>query len=153
MVDYQSALHSKNISTHLGVDGETGIYLSERRLSCLWQVAGWDDFELAAVELCQSLGLKGIGNYQEAQTAGEVTTWRIGPDKLLLEGCGDLSSFATSNLVVLDLSHAKTAIQLSGPNCLDLLSQLFAIDLHQQPSHQVNFCKQAFTMWAYWFNA
>lgn len=131
MVEILSPLKTKCVSGQYGASGEAGLKLSQRPLRGLWQVAGWDTFETAAAPALADLGLDGLGGYRHAQRNAGVTAFRIAPDKLLIEGCGDLSGHASDELVVLDLSHARVAIALSGFAARDLLMQVVAIDLSE----------------------
>jgi len=129
MAEVLSALSKKLVSGHYGPAGGAGIRLSGRRLRGLWQLAGWANFETAAASALESLGLSTIGTFQSAQATQIACAWRIAPDKLLVESAHDLSAFNYQDLAVLNLSHAREAIILSGPAARDLLSQLIAIDV------------------------
>ncbi|MCR9085889.1 MAG: hypothetical protein NXH97_03995 [Rhodobacteraceae bacterium] len=105
------------------------LVIGTRELDALWQMAGWDDFETRAGAALRELGLPGVGSYRAAQSAGSVTSWRIAPDRLLVEGAGDLGRFHSGEFVLLDLSHARSVITLSGPPARDVLSLLTAVDV------------------------
>lgn len=128
MAEVLSPLHRKLSPGHQGAVGATGVTLGNRTVGSLWQIAGWAAFEAAATPVAQHFGLTGIGGYRAAQQSDSATSWRIAPDRLLLEGTGDLTGFGSDALVTLDLSHAKTVITLSGPAARDLLAQVVAID-------------------------
>lgn len=128
MLEPASPLKTKCIPGRYGATGNAGVTLGTRAINGLWQIAGWDDFEAAAGPLLTSLHLPGLGSYRRGQTSGSVTSFRIAPDKVFLEGTGDLAGYATAELMVLDLGHARTAITLQGPSARDLLSQVIAID-------------------------
>lgn len=126
---YLCPLESKIIAGHYGAYGETGIVFGRRRLRSLWQIAGWDDFDTTSTALLRKLGLPGPGNFRQSQQNGETTSWRIAPDKLLLEGPATLPVTQKQDLVMLDLSHARIAITLYGPAARDLLMQVIAVDM------------------------
>lgn len=128
MVEPRSPLAGNLIPGSFGASGMGGVTLGTRRLKGLCQIAGWDGFAEAAVPALRTLGLTGLGDFQTAQHGPEVTAWRVAPDKLWLEGAGDLSAFADAALMVLDLGHARTVITLSGPSARDLLSTVIAVD-------------------------
>lgn len=128
MLEPLSPLKTKCISGQHGAAGKAGVVLGTRGLNGLWQIAGWDEFEKTADPTLRSLGLEGLGTYRQSQTAGDVTSFRTAPDRLLLEGCGDLTAHGSAELMVLDLGHARTVITLEGPAARDLLSQVIAID-------------------------
>ena len=129
MLEFRSPLNTKLQAGRFGAQGETGITLGERPVRDLWQIAGWGDFEAAAIEVLSDLGLDGLGSYFLASKAKGRTAWRIAPDKILIENAGDLSGHMSADLATLDLSHARTAILLSGTQARDVLSQLIAIDV------------------------
>ncbi len=128
MVEPLSALKKQCVGGRHGAAGNAGVTLGTFTIDSLWQIAGWDGFENAAASALMSLGLGGLGNYRQSQSAGTVTSFRIAPDKLLLKGCGDLSARTTPDLMVLDLSHSRTAIALEGPTARDLLAQVIPVD-------------------------
>lgn len=115
-----------------GAMGTVGVTLGRRSVSDLWQVAGWDDFEGVISALLAELGFKDLGTYRQFQRAGEVTLWRVAPEKILIENAGSRIDHANRDLAVLDLSHARIAITLSGPKARDLLSQLIAVDVTEE---------------------
>lgn len=132
MLDALSPLSREAVSGHHGADGTPGVTLSNRALLGLWQVAGWDGFEAAVLPVLAKLGIKEVGDYRKAQQAKDVRTWRIAPDRVLIETDTDLSGVGSDDLAVLDLGHARTVITLSGPAARDVLMQLVAIDLGPQ---------------------
>ena len=128
MAKARSPLKTKCIPGRHGEAGEVGIVISLRSVNGLWQVAGWDNFEDVAGNVLQSFGINSVGNYRNVQSASGITAWRIAPDKILLEGVDDLSAWGSAELAVLDLSHARAVIKLSGSFARDLLAQLVAVD-------------------------
>lgn len=129
MVDRLSPLKSAMIGGRYGRVGKTGVTLGERPVTDLWQIAGWSNFAVAATPVLEALGLTGCGDYRTSRRAGSATCYRIAPDKMLIEGGGDVSAFMSENLATLDLSHARTAITLGGVNARDVLAQAIAIDV------------------------
>jgi heterotetrameric sarcosine oxidase gamma subunit len=131
MVEIRSPLETKVILGRHGAGDTPGVTLGARLLNGLWQVAGWDTLDSAAAPVLNALGLQTLGDYRMAQRIGNIIAWRIAPDKLLIEGSGDLGPYASSDLTVLDLSHARVVIALGGPTARDLLSQVVAINVAQ----------------------
>ncbi|WP_298853035.1 sarcosine oxidase subunit gamma [uncultured Ruegeria sp.] len=129
MLELKSSLNTKLQAGRLGAQGDTGITLGERPVRDLWQIAGWQEFETAAIKVLSDLGLGGLGSYSLASMAKGRTTWRIAPDKILIENTGNLSDYMSADLATLDLSHARTVISLSGRKSRDVLSQLIAVDV------------------------
>ncbi|MEM1079393.1 MAG: sarcosine oxidase subunit gamma family protein [Pseudomonadota bacterium] len=111
-----------------GAAGTSGVALGNRRLNGLCQIAGWDGFAAAADPALRGLGLDGLGDFRNARSVEAVTAWRIAPDKLWLEGAGDLGAHASEALMVLDLGHTRTVLTLAGPDARDLLSALISVD-------------------------
>ncbi|MCG7522530.1 sarcosine oxidase subunit gamma [Ruegeria sp. Ofav3-42] len=128
MAEMLSPLHTKAVPGRYGAAGNAGVTLSTRPIANLWQIAGWQGFGDAAAPVLAALGLTDGGSYRRSEQSGEVTAWRIAPDKILIEGAGDLSAHTSDDLVTLDLGHARAAITLSGPAARDLLMQLSAVD-------------------------
>jgi len=128
MVEMLSPLKGKAVPGRYGSAGDAGISLGTRPIAGLWQIAGWQYFDQAAAPVLATMGLANGGSYRRAEQAGAVTAWRIAPDKILIEGAGDLTPHSTDNLVTLDLGHARTAITLCGPAARDLLMQVCAVD-------------------------
>ncbi|MFY9240485.1 MAG: sarcosine oxidase subunit gamma family protein [Roseovarius sp.] len=128
MAEMLSPLQTKCVAGRFGASGDVGVTLGTRPIMDLWQIANWDLLASSASPALNALGLDGPGDYRCAQQAGPVTSWRIAPDKILLEGAGDMTAHASVDLMVLDLSHAKVAVTLQGARARDVLSQLIAID-------------------------
>ena len=122
-------LESKCVAGHHGTISDSCVILSVREVRGLWQIAGWDNFSVAAKSALKLLGSQKLGDYRIAQDLSAATVWRISPDKVLIESSVDLSAFASADLAVLNLSHARTIIKLAGSASRDLLAQLVAIDV------------------------
>ncbi len=122
-------LASKCVGDRYGASGDAQVQLGTRSIGGLWQIAGWDSFESAAENVLQHLGIRSVGNYRDAQVENTTVAWRISPDKVLVETSVDLTSFATSDLAVLELTHARAVIKLAGSRSRDLLAQVVAIEV------------------------
>lgn len=129
MLEPQSPLSTKLVPGTFGAKGMDSVMLGTRPIITLTQIAGWRNFEEAAKPVLRATGLSGVGTHRLAQASGEVTAWRVAPDRMLLEGAEDLSTYASDDLAVLDLSHARTVITLSGIGSRDLLSNVVALDM------------------------
>ena len=124
MIEMLSPLKGKCVDGRDGASGPAGVTIGIRSVNDLWQIAGRQGFKSAADLVLKALGLPGgRGSYRTSQKAEVVTSWRIAPDKLLLEGSGDLTPHESEYLMVLDLGHARAA----RPASRDLLAQLIAI--------------------------
>jgi heterotetrameric sarcosine oxidase gamma subunit len=108
------------------IEGE-GLRIAASPVTDLWQVACWGDLA-AAGPLLDRLGLP-EPDYARTAHAGGLRAWRIAPDKLLIEGAGDLSAEASDALMPLDLGHARLRVHVTGRAARRLLSQLTPIAL------------------------
>lgn len=129
MAKRNSPLNPQLISGHYGAVGSTGVYLSARWVSDLWQIAGWQNFDQSAGSVLNRLGFDNPGNYSHFQQTHGRSCWRIAPDKILIENAGDLSNDMTEDLVTLDLSHARIALLIRGRQSRDTLSQMIDVDI------------------------
>ena len=129
MLDRLSPLAHDLKPGRYGAQSDAPVILGERPIASLWQIAGWADFDAAAAPALAACGFDAANDYRTSVTNGDATAYRIAPDRILIEGAPDLDSFATDALTVLDLSHARTAITLSGPKARTLLSQLTSVDM------------------------
>ncbi|MGH1467066.1 MAG: sarcosine oxidase subunit gamma [Cognatishimia sp.] len=127
MLEPKSPLSKYLVPTMVGAQGDDSLCLSERPISSLWQIAGWADFDAAAKSVLTKLGVQS-GDYRHKGAQGDVSCYRVAPDRILIEGCQNLDEFAAENLVVLDLSHARTVICISGAQARTALAKLCAVD-------------------------
>lgn len=128
MLDKLSPLKLSQKEGRYGASGNAGVLLGSRALRGLWQIAGWEDFETSVAPLLQTHELADGGTYRRAVRSKQRTSFRIAPDRILIECSDDLEQFASDQLMVLDLGHARTVITLEGHAARDILSQLIAID-------------------------
>lgn len=106
---------------------------------CLTQIAGWDDFAARASDVLRPLGVEFPESYARAQTAGEMHAWRISPDRILLRSGTPPQLDTDADLAVLDLSHAKLEVTVSGAGAAGLLARVTAIDFSQKAFPAGNF--------------
>ena len=128
MADAISPLKGKCVAGRHGADGDAGVTLGSRNIAGLWQIAGWRGFKAAAAPVLAGLGLRDGGSYRTAESTGSATAWRIAPDKILIECAGRLEAETSEKLAVLDLSHSRAVITVSGPAARDLMSQVISVD-------------------------
>lgn len=115
-------------------DRTAALAFSERALGSLWQIAGWRDFEAAIEPVLSALGLEGLGDYGFVQTSATVEGYRIAPDRIWL--CGPNASALeaafdaarSDRLALLDLSHARVVIRVSGAAVADLMARVAPLD-------------------------
>lgn len=110
------------------------IILSEKLLGAHWQVAGWRDFDTSVVPVLSALGFTGLGDYRTVRTVSDVDCYRIAPDRLWLmaDDPGTLRDMMTNasaaRLALLDLSHTRCVIGVSGAASEELLARVASLD-------------------------
>ncbi len=115
---------------------EPGVVLTERKLVSLVQVAAWPDTVDPVVDIVASL----IGCAPPQGPSGscgdaEGALLAIAPGRLLVESrnlrlAAQLREQIPADLgAVTDLSHARVAIRVSGPNATWIVEQRLALDL------------------------
>lgn len=129
MLEQQSPLKRFVSEGRFNSQGSVPLVLGERPLRSLWQVAGWSDFEEQAAAFLSAQGMTFPTDYRNTLSIEGKNLWRTAPDKLLIEGCDLLLAPETGELVVLDLSHARTVVTLSGAPARTLLAQLCSVDV------------------------
>ena len=152
MPETRSALASMYRPDRFGADDKVpGLSIAERRLSAVYQIAGWTGtFESAIAPLLETLWAGGTPGYRTAvHCKNRTVLFRIAPERLLLQSPRHkvwqsiAGAVAGTDLQTLDLSHARTCLRLSGPSVRDLLACLLPIDLDEelfQPDDFVQSC-------------
>jgi heterotetrameric sarcosine oxidase gamma subunit len=134
MVERASALEGHNAPRQFGLvgPGGPGIRLSERHLTSLWLIAAWPErlaetgaaaAKAAGVDTAPGPGSSAAG------TGG--TLLRIEPLKWLLASEDEIArpALVATDGTVLELSHARTVIHVSGSAALDLMARMVPLDL------------------------
>ncbi len=132
MPDIRSALLKILTPGHYGVSGRNAITVREEENRPLVQVAGWAGFEKAVLPVLAPLGLQSAGDYRHVQRQGDISCYRIAPDRLLLRGIGLTAVMQASEeagIMALDLGHARTVVRLDGEATADLLARLTSVDV------------------------
>lgn len=123
-----SALQNHLQTGHFGQSG-SGVIISEVRDLTLFQIAAWPDtYEATATAAAQASGLSGTPGFGQASGTSEKALLRIEPLKLWLVGesaAGDSSEQS----VVLDLSHSRTRLRLTGEHATTVLNSFLPLDL------------------------
>jgi len=127
MPDPRSPLESLLVSGRFGA--APAVVIGARTPVSLWQASGWGDFDAAAQPLLSTLGFSAPADYRTAIQASGMTLRKTAPDRMLIEGCTDLANYASDALALLDLSHARSVITLSGPAARTVLTQLCSVDV------------------------
>jgi sarcosine oxidase subunit gamma len=134
MVERASALEGHNAPRQFGLIGPNGpgIRLSERSLASLWLIAAWPErlaeTGVAAAKAADVATAPGPGM---SATGPGGTLLRTEPLKWLLvsEDEIDAPALGAADGTVLELSHARTVIHVSGPRALDLMARMVPLDL------------------------
>jgi heterotetrameric sarcosine oxidase gamma subunit len=148
MAEQRSALASVLRPGRLGAGaGEPGVVLAEAPIGALIQVSGWrDSFKQAVGALLQRLGFSGVGSFDTAGQAAGGVAFRIAPERVLLHLASPESWRAVAEEIdaaatpVLDLSHSRTRIVITGADAAALLARLLPIDFDEAafpPGHFV----------------
>ena len=121
----------------------------------LVQFAGWPGrFEQALDIVAELVGCPAPADTRAAASRGEVTLFRVGPERLWIAAplAHDTAArlrraFAADAGVVTELGHSRTVLRLAGPAAATLLARCVAVDLDpaafpagafaQTPLHQV----------------
>jgi heterotetrameric sarcosine oxidase gamma subunit len=139
MVERASALEGHNAPRQFGLIGSggrsgggPGIHLSERHIASAWLVAAWPQ-RLAATgaTLVLAAGVAAAPGPGASATGPGGTLLRVEPLKWLLISEHDITdpSLDAADGTVLDLSHARTVIHVTGSNVIDLMARMVPLDL------------------------
>ncbi len=134
MVERASALEGHNAPRQFGLigPGGPGIRLSERRLASAWLIAAWPErLTETGAAAAKAAGVDAAPGPGASATGPGGTLLRAEPLKWLLVGEDETARPAldAADGTVLELSHARTAIHVSGPKALDLMARMVPLDL------------------------
>ncbi len=134
MVERASALEGHNAPRQFGLIGAPGpgIRLSERPLASLWLIAAWPErLAETGAAAAKAAGVEAAPGPGGSATGKGGTLLRIEPLKWLLASENEVSrpALEAADGTVLELSHARTVIHVSGPNALDLMARMVPLDL------------------------
>lgn len=111
---------------------DAGVTLTEIGNLVLWQLAVWpESIERTASSVAGTLGIKSMPGFCASVTSGAVAMLRIEPCKFWVFGAG-LSEIDAADGVVLDLSHSRTHIRISGREATTVLNSYLPLDLREQ---------------------
>ena len=131
MVDRVSALAGHYQTGHSGVTGQTGITLCEVPDLCLHQIAAWAD-TLVGVggEAATTAGCESAPGPGKAHTGSKGSLLRIEPLKWWLFGTA-AGALEAEQGAVLDISHSRTHIRITGEQVVTLLNRHLPLDLRE----------------------
>ena len=129
MADRASALAGHYHRGHHGRDDQTGVILCEMPNLLLQQVSAWPE-TLARVgaEAAQAVEVLSAPNPGQASAGGAGALLRVEPLKWWLYGT-DLADLSPAEGCLLDLSHARTHVRVSGPDAAACLNRHLPVDL------------------------
>ncbi len=111
---------------------DANVTLTEIRNLVLWQLAVWPDtLDSAASSAAAELGISSVPGFSASVTSNDVSMLRIEPCKFWVFGAA-LSEPDASAGAVLDLSHSRTHIRISGGKASVVLNSFLPLDLREQ---------------------
>ncbi len=134
MVERASALEGHSAPRQFGLIGASGpgIHLSERHLTSLWLIAAWPGrLAETGAAAAKAAGIDAAPGPGESATGKGGSLLRIEPLKWLLASEDEIARPAldAADGTVLELSHARTVIHVSGQGALDLMARMVPLDL------------------------
>lgn len=134
MVERASALEDHNAPRQFGLigSGGPGIQLGERHIASAWLIAAWPErlVETGAA-VATAVGVAAAPGPGASATGPGGTLLRTEPLKWLLISENEIArpSLDAANGTVLELSHSRTVIHVSGPKAQDLMARMVPLDL------------------------
>lgn len=107
------------------------VTVREVELGYLTQLAGWENFEIAAGSILRKRALSLPDNCNSLFRRGMTSVWRIAPDRVLVHSDTAISFEADDEIARLDLSHSRVCVRLEGFGSTSLLSRVVALDLSE----------------------
>ncbi|OED38938.1 hypothetical protein AB833_17890 [Chromatiales bacterium (ex Bugula neritina AB1)] len=115
---------------HYGIEAQ-GVTITEVRELVLWQLAVWPDTVQSAFAVAGSpTGLSNMPANCRAVSNGSESILRIEPLKFWVHGA-TLETPDAGQAVVLDISHSRTQLRVSGPDACKLLNGYLPLDLRE----------------------
>ena len=131
MVDRISALAGHNQPGHQGDPAKTGVILSEPADLVLHQVAAWpESIDAVGKVLAKLIGAKTVAGPRSSVTGLKGSMLRIEPMKWWLLGVA-APEFDADRAVILDISHSRTRVCVSGDDAAEFLNRHFPLDLRE----------------------
>lgn len=134
MVERASSLEGHNAPRKFGLIGSEGpgIRLTERALASAWLIAAWPErLAQTAAAAAKAAGVKAAPGPGRSATGAGGTLLRTEPLKWLLISAAETPrpALPEADGTVLELSHARTVIHVSGPKAPDLMARMVPLDL------------------------
>ena len=131
MAERISALAGNVNPGRFGAGGEIGVTMCEVSNLALMQVAAWPD-TLATVgaKVADAVGSTDVPGPGRATVGNGCAALRMEPLKFWLLGAG-APQLGPNEGAVLDLSHSRTHVRVSGPHAATLLNRHLPLDLRE----------------------
>ena len=129
MVERVSALEGHYRQGRFGSEGGIGVILTEVRDLCLHQVAAWPEtITTVGEQIAGSIGAEYAPGPCSSRNGSSASLLRIEPLKWWVYGA-EAPAVADDHGAILDLSHSRTHLRISGPQAAALLNRLLPLDL------------------------
>jgi heterotetrameric sarcosine oxidase gamma subunit len=115
------------------LNGETaGVRLQDVGGLKLYQVAAWaNSIDAVGAQVANTVGCERAPGPCEAASVGEVAALRVEPLKWWLYGV-EAPDVDAEQGAILDISHSRTQVRVSGPEAATLLNRHLPLDLREQ---------------------
>ncbi len=121
------ASHYKPVSV-----ANAGVTLTEVKGLTLWQLAAWPDtVQRVAQGVATQLSLSAAPGFGKVESNGAVSMLRIEPLKFWVIGSA-LTELDANDGVIIDLSHSRTHMRITGSHAVTLLNSYLPLDLREQ---------------------
>jgi heterotetrameric sarcosine oxidase gamma subunit len=129
VAEHESALKGHYKTGRFGEAGEPGVTLAEVPVVVLHQIAAWPDtMESISARAAQAAGVDSAPGPGGAAAGPRGAVLRVEPLKWWLYGV-EAPELDAEEGVVLDLSHSRTQIRVTGPDARECLNRLIPLDL------------------------
>ena len=129
MAERVSSLAGDYTRGYHGREGQTGVILCDMPNLMLQQVAAWPEtLEQVGAKAAQAVGLATAPGPGQTNTGSAGVLLRVEPLKWWLYGT-TLADLSPDAGCLLDLSHARTHVRVSGPDAATCLNRHLPVDL------------------------
>ena len=126
-----SALYKFYQKGVFGKKNTKGVILSEVSNLILYQVAAWPEtLNDVGINLAKSFNLKQYPSANRAVSSSQIAMLRIEPLKWWVIG-SEIKEISSEKGSILDLSHSRTHLRITGSDSIALLNRHLPIDLRE----------------------
>ena len=127
-----SAFTSDYIRGRFATDGKIGVIFQEVPDLNLWQIAAWhDSLDKISLKTAEAIGIEMAPGPGRASIQGNQVLLRVEPLKFWFTG-DTAPQISPRNGTILDLSHSRSHLRVSGPQAEILLNRYLPLDLRIQ---------------------